>query len=271
MAKLGALGLVAAACLLGGCSLGGYDSQGARVEHFQINSRDAGRNLRQTAVLPPGSKGQGRPLLVFLHGRGNDEDTNLTDRMFAGLHALGDRAPVVVFPNGGGGSYWHDRGSGDWGSYVLGEVIPEAHRRFGTDPRRVAIGGISMGGFGALNLARRHPGRFCAVGAHSPALWRTGGETAPGAFDDAQDFARNDVVGAARSDPGAFGRQPLWLDAGTEDPFDAGDRAFVAAIRASGGRIEVHRSPGSHEGSYWSRNFPRYLRFYGRALANCRR
>jgi S-formylglutathione hydrolase FrmB len=49
-------------------------------------------------------------------------------------------------------------------------VIPQVTRRFGTDRRRVAIGGISMGGFGAYDLARLNPGRFCAVGGHSPAL-----------------------------------------------------------------------------------------------------
>jgi S-formylglutathione hydrolase FrmB len=49
-----------------------------------------------------------------------------------------------------------------------------------------------VGGFGAYDLARLNPGRFCAVGGHSPALWRSGGETAPGAVDDAEDFARHD-------------------------------------------------------------------------------
>jgi S-formylglutathione hydrolase FrmB len=54
-------------------------------------------------------------------------------------------------------------------------VIPEVVKRFGADGRRVAIGGISMGGFGAYDIARLNPGRFCAVAGHSPALWRTGG------------------------------------------------------------------------------------------------
>jgi S-formylglutathione hydrolase FrmB len=61
----------------------------------------------------------------------------------------------------------------------------------------VAIGGISMGGFGALNLARLDPRRFCAVGGHSAALWASGADSAAGAFDDAADFSRNDVIGTA--------------------------------------------------------------------------
>ncbi len=76
-----------------------------------------------------------------------------------------------------------------------------------------------MGGFGAYNIALRNPGRFCAVGGHSPALWFDGGETAPGAFDDAADFERNDVVGAVQSNPNAFGDARVWIDYGDEDPF----------------------------------------------------
>jgi S-formylglutathione hydrolase FrmB len=54
---------------------------------------------------------------------------------------------------------------------VLDEVIPKALTVLHADPRRVAIGGISMGGFGAYDLARLDPGRFCAVGGHSAAIW----------------------------------------------------------------------------------------------------
>jgi len=112
--------------------------------------------------------------------------------------------------------------------------------------------------------------RFCAVGGHSPALWQTGGETAQGAFDDAADFSRHDVIGTARENPSAFARQPLWLDAGTSDPFDPGDRAFVAALRAAGVRIRVTRSAGGHERGYWDRHWRDYLGWYAARLERCR-
>lgn len=67
-----------------------------------------------------------------------------------------------------------------------------------------------MGGFGALNLARLEPGRFCAVGADSPALWTAAEETAAGAFDDAEDFAANDVLEAAETDPAETRLQFPW-------------------------------------------------------------
>jgi S-formylglutathione hydrolase FrmB len=243
------------------------DRHGASEETVTIDSRAVGQPLNTTVVVPADAPAEGRrSLLVFLHGRGGDEGSELDDAFFGALAGLGARAPIVALPAGGDHSYWHDRADGDWGRYVVREVIPEVVRRYGIDRRRVAIGGISMGGFGAYDIARLNPGRFCAVAGHSPALWRTGGETAPGAFDDAEDFARHDVIGAARSNPDAFGDGRLWLDAGDEDPFRPGDDAMAAAL---GDRVTAKTWPGGHDGDYWNEHWPDYARFYARALARC--
>jgi len=251
--------LVAAAALVSVVrALTTTDRHGARVER-----------LGRSYVVVPQGGARGRPMLVFLHGRGGGPRSNLVEEMFAALAREGKRAPLVVLPDGGDHGYWHDRAGRAWGRYVVDTVVPRALRRWHADARRVAIGGISMGGFGALDIARLHPGRFCAAGAHSPALWRTGGETAPGAFDDADDFARHDVIGAMERTPRAFGGTRLWLDAGTSDPFDPGDRAFAAAARRSGVPLRVHRWPGGHEGAYWRAHWGAYVRFYAAALAAC--
>ncbi len=245
-----------------GC--GGDDAPaGMRVRDFTVHSKAVDRDMAVKVVVPDG-EGK-RPLLVFLHGRGGDEGSYAHAPFFKALKALGSRAPIVAFPDGDEDQYWHNRDSGDWGRYVMREVLPQVARTYGADRRRVAIGGISMGGFGALDLARLHPRRFCAVGGHSPALWRTGGETAPGAFDDAEDFARHDVVASARR----LTRRPVWLDAGTSDPFLPGDDAFAASLRAAGAHASVHRWPGGHNGDYWNAHWGDYLRFYARALRRC--
>lgn len=250
----------------------GYDPRGAKVEHVDVRSRAlGGRTLPQTLVAPAGGA-RGRPLLVFLHGRGmGGGDSNLSHELFAALQRLGDRAPAIAFPDGGGSSYWHDRADGAWGRYVLREAIPTAVRELDADPRRIAIGGISMGGFGAYDLARLAPGRFCAVGGHSAAIWEHGGETAAGAFDDAEDFAAHDVLGAARADAGPWRGIPLWLDAGARDPFRAADEALAGALREGGADVTLRIWPGGHHGEYWRAHMARYLRFYADALARCRR
>jgi S-formylglutathione hydrolase FrmB len=245
----------------------GVDRHGAQVATLEIDSKAVGKRLPTTVVIPADRSAEPRPLLVFLHGRSGDNKSELDDAFFSALAGLGSRAPLVAFPYGGLDSYWHDRADGDWGRYVTREVIPEVVRRFGADPHRVAIGGISMGGFGAYDIARLNPGRFCAVGGHSPALWRTGGETAPGAFDDAEDFARHDVIGAARGNPAEYGKARLWVDAGASDPFQPGVQALDDAL---GSRVSVHTTwPGGHEGDYWNAHWPSYARFYARALASC--
>ena len=241
------------------------DRAAQTVERYEVQSRFVHRRLAQTAVVPAGG-GAGRPLLVFLHGRGpagNEANTN--GAFFAALRALGTRAPVVVFPNGGEHSYFHARRSGDWAGYVLDEVIPQAVQRLEADPRRVAIGGISMGGFGAFDIARRRPSRFCAVGGHSAALWLRSGDTAPGAFDNAADFGRHDLIRVARARGRApWGSARLWLDGGRADPFRVADERFASALS-----IPMHHWAGGHDGAYWQRHYKRYLRFYAAALAAC--
>lgn len=144
------------------------------------------------------------------------------------------RGPVTAFPADGDHGYWHNRAGGDWATYVVDEVIPRVVRRFGANSRRLAIGGISMDGFGAFgDIALHHPGRFCAVGGHSPALWFEGGETAPGAFDDAADFETNDVVDAVQSDPEAFGEARAGSTMARKIP-SASNEGFVATGMSTG-------------------------------------
>lgn len=267
-AAIGAFAVVVFAVLIGADALG-TDTRGARVVRFTIDGPFVHQALPVAAVIPAGASGVQRPLLVFLHGKGGNQDSSLNNAMFAALARLGSRAPDIVFPDGGSDSYWHNRADGAWGSYVMREVIPQAISRLNADPDRVAIGGISMGGFGALDLARLHPARFCAVGGHSAALWVSGGESAAGAFDDAEDFARHDVIAAARArDP--YPGMAVWIDVGNEDPFRAADTALAQLLRADGSPVQFHVWSGSHDLGYWNSHWGSYLRFYATALAGCR-
>jgi S-formylglutathione hydrolase FrmB len=270
---LGLLGVVVAAvAYLALLAPGGEDSHEAphtHLVHLEIQSKAVGRRLGVNVIVPrlPGPPGK-RPLLVYLHGRGGYEGT-FNDAVLRGLPLLHGHGPIVAFPAGGVHGYWHNRAEGDWDTYVVDEVIPLVERRFGIDPKRVAIGGISMGGFGAYDIALHHPGMFCAVGGHSPALWFAAGETAPGAFEDEADFERNDVVARVQEDPDAFGDAQVWNDYGTEDPFRVYDEGFVAAMESGGTDFVTHSWPGAHDGSYWGAHWPDYQRFYVHALSHC--
>jgi S-formylglutathione hydrolase FrmB len=245
------------------------DTFGAKIHKFDIESKVLDRSMPVSVVVPRRTPTENRPLLIFLHGRNDDERSYLVDPMFGALADLRDRAPVVAFPYGGASSYWHNRDSGQWAEYVLSELIPKLIRRFDISPRKIAIGGISMGGYGAYDIARQAPGRFCAIGGHSPAIWESSGETADGAFDDAADFERNDIIAAAKLKPSPYRGTRLWIDAGDEDPFLPGDQAFEDALESSGLDPIVRSGSGGHDSDYWNSNWREYLGFYARALNNC--
>jgi S-formylglutathione hydrolase FrmB len=84
---------------------------------------------------------------------------------------------IVVSPNGNSG-YWSDWYNGGafgppmYETYVIDQLIPLIDARFRTiaDRSRRAVLGESMGGFGAMMFAARHPDRFVAAASLSGAV-----------------------------------------------------------------------------------------------------
>ena len=196
---------------------------------------------------------------MLLHGRGSGPSQFLSDQLFAALDR--PNAPIVVLPNGGDHSYWHDRRDGQWGSLVLDHVIPDAQHLFHTKGK-VAIGGISMGGYGALLAAETEPKHFAAVVAVSLAVWTSYEAMMLGprdAFDSASDFAKYDVIGHADRLAGVN----LRIDCGLSDPFYGYVTHLEAALpEPPGGGY----SEGGHDNDYWQRVAPAEAEFIGRAF-----
>lgn len=153
--------------------------------------------------------------------------------------------------------------------YEIEEAIPAAVRRLDVDTSRRAIGGHSMGGFGAFDIARLHPHTFCAVGGHSAAMCASAGETPAGAFDDAVDFTAHDIVGEAMDHPAVCEGSRLWLDGGDDDPFRSANKRFADALRAGGPSLASHRWSGGHTRRYWNAHVDGQVRFCADALAAC--
>lgn len=262
---------------VGAASTSDPSAHGPKVVGYALPSKLFGRRVDQVGIVPPGD--ERHALLVLLHGRHDlprraslirstsGPESMLSNALLAGLAQLGERAPIVVLVNGGRHSWYHDRRDGHWASMILDEAIPDAVRRFHARADRIAIGGISMGGYGALHLAALRPREFCAVGGHSAALYQSFGASPPVAFDNAADFARNNIFRAARQ--GRFDRLPVWIDVGLNDPFFDADAAFVSLLQARGVDVSYHAWAGRHTASYWDAHMAEYLRFYVSALSQC--
>jgi enterochelin esterase-like enzyme len=226
--------------------------------------------LRQTmtnAVIayPPGSTpGAQLPVLVSLHGRGGDAEASFAEhqlqRYLAQVVEDGTPPFAIASVDGGTSSYWHKRGDGsDAARMVVKELLPRLTAR-GLDTSRFAIGGWSMGGYGALLIAENlGPTRIAAVVVDSPAVWTRFSDTPDGAFDSEEDFRSHDVLAGAAQLSGV----PVRVTCGLSDPLLPGARALLARLP----KAERQLDRGGHDVEFWQHVASEQLAFAGRHLA----
>lgn len=239
----------------------------ASLTRGELRSEHSQTPIGWVIAIPPGADAASLPICYCLPGRGSNasaiEHIRIPD-FVAEASAERDVPPFIVASVDSGESYWHRRETGeDRLAMLLEEFIPFCEERLGlSDPARGLLG-WSMGGYGALLAAERRPELFRAVVAVSPALWRTQADQAsavPDAFDDAADYARNDVYAGADKLAGLA----LRIDCGADDPFREATEAFRARLDPppSGGI-----KPGVHNLNTWQRFAPAQVDFLGNALA----
>lgn len=150
----------------------------SRLVEYDIASRVLGRVTRVRVLFPADYTDTDArfPVLYLLHG-GGDDYRSWTDKGEA-TEATEDAALIVVMPDGGRGGFYSDWygpsrwGRTDWETFHLTELLPWVDRTFRTEARREgrALAGLSMGGFGAMSYAARHPDMFVAAASFSGAL-----------------------------------------------------------------------------------------------------
>jgi pimeloyl-ACP methyl ester carboxylesterase len=245
-----------------------FSSPGPAVSgRFYSHARQ--RTVGYTIAYPPGHRGGGDlPLVVVLHGYGANHTNALAGLSLSQALALhvdgGPLLPMAMVAADGGGGYWHAHRGDDPMAMVIDELIPMCQAGgLGRSPQPVGIMGISMGGYGALLLAEKHPLLFTAVAAISPAVWTTYAEAQganPGAYASPSDFAANDAVTHAS----ALARIPVRVASGLSDPFHPG---VVALTRRLPPDAVVDISPGCHTGPFFRAQEPPSLAFLSRHLA----
>jgi S-formylglutathione hydrolase FrmB len=265
------------------------------------------------------------PVVYMLHGLGGDE-TNWTEhgKLAEAADALHLQA-IVVMPDGDAGFYV------DWATPVDRAACLERRPTFSDEPRDQycvetaayetylardlvghvdatyrtiadrgarGIGGLSMGGFGALAVGLRNPDVFASIASHSgidallyagphpyekgkvvlaedASAW--GREVEPiGAHvravfgpDLANWKAHDPATLAARLEDGAVA---LYLDCGTEDVFQLhnGMQYLHDLLVERGVEHEYYLGPGRHDFTFWSERIDDSLRFHAAHLTPAR-
>ena len=146
----------------------------------KYNSAALGREISFTVYLPDGYKDAttSYPATYLLHGAGGNEyewaRKGSAVETLDGLIKRGQMRPTVaIMPTFGPASWWTDGASEKAETAMMKELIPYVESRYkvGTERSSRSIGGLSMGGYGSLNLALKYPDRFCAAAVISPAIY----------------------------------------------------------------------------------------------------
>jgi enterochelin esterase-like enzyme len=230
------------------------------------------RELPYLVYRPVGAdRGDQRyPVLYLLHGLGADCSQWPAIGVVREADRLIERGAippmVIVMPSGEDGYWMNHRPDGPrWRDYLIAEFLPtvEASEPVAGTRELRAIGGISAGGHGALQLAWNNPHLFAAVGAHSPGL-RTERE-AFAFFGRGADFERRDPMTLAKQV--ARLDLDLWIDTGESDPWRARAEQLHQTLLERGIAHHWTPQPGGHDIAYWSSRVGEYLQFYGGAFA----
>lgn len=261
---------------------------------LELESRLMGRKMPYVVIVPPEYKlnrDTRYPVVYLLHGLGGNyknwtERTKLSE--YAAKHKI-----IIVTPEGGNGWYTDSatKPNDKYESYIIQELIPEVDKTYRTiaEKRGRAIGGLSMGGYGALKFGVKYPEKFALAaslsGAVSVASWQTT-EQIPErlktfimpTFGDEKNPVKinNDLFKIFTEMPqDKLASLPFfYLDCGTEDelqllPFNQQLAAIMLQRKIP---HEFRQLPGRHNWVYWNQQVEDILRlseriFYPQAAA----
>jgi enterochelin esterase-like enzyme len=144
----------------------------ARVTHHTYRSVAMKRDVGYCLYLPPGyeaNPARRYPVIYNLHGAGGNETKTVYSAQVLHEGVVAKRWPemIMVFPNGGRSTMYHDSADGRFmaESTVMKELIPHIDATYRTIAARHGrcIEGFSMGGRGSTHLAMKYPEMFCSL------------------------------------------------------------------------------------------------------------
>ena len=212
--------------------------------------------------------------LYLLHGiGGNDSDWLMGSRVahYAEAHRL-----AVIMPAGENGFYTDTSSAHQYGEYVGRELVAATRSMFNLSHERddTYIGGLSMGGYGALRNGLKYSDTFSKIVALSSALvmedapkstsesfWPFGKrdyfERVFGDLDqlDGSDF---DVYALATK---CAANVHIYSACGTEDTLLDKNRRFAEHLRSLGANCTYEEGPGGHDWPFWDQYIHKAIRW----------
>jgi pimeloyl-ACP methyl ester carboxylesterase len=101
------------------------------------------------------------PVVYLLHGMPGSPQGFVGALRLAEVADRIGRPFVAVAPVAGPDPDYRGEWAGPWEDYLVDDVVPWVDANFSTGPRTIA--GLSAGGYGAVDIALRHPGLFETV------------------------------------------------------------------------------------------------------------
>jgi len=216
------------------------------------------------------------PLVILLHGvYGSHWAWALkggAHRTAQGLIDAREIPPMALaMPSDGlwgdGSGYLRHR-EADFERWIVEEVPAAAREAMPgqSEQSPLFINGLSMGGFGALRLAGKFPGKFRGAGGHSSITQ----------FDQFRLFVEEPLeqYGCAADDRSVLETlmrnrdrlPPLRFDCGREDPLIEYNRELNRELKKTGIPHVYEEFPGGHSWPYWETHLADMLRFFAKQL-----
>jgi S-formylglutathione hydrolase FrmB len=220
--------------------------------------------------------------MVFLHdGWGSQRSLRRKGlaEVAAGMMERGELPATVIASPRIRGTFASDSPRGAMETFLAEHLVPALERRFpgaGGARERRCVWGISLGGYGALKLALRHPGAYGRAAALAPwvqplswesyeaergLLGRWLLEPVFGSSREESRFEVNDLyrIGAA-AEPKLV--PPLYVRTGSEDRWERVALELVRQLLERGIAVDAASIPGArHDWSDWREAAPGVLRF----------
>lgn len=266
-----------------------------RIDCGAINSHTLGQPVHYCVLLPSGYDASAKryPVLYFLHGLGENEQALFKSGGWNVVEDLRQKSEIddflIVTPEAKGTFYINSAdGKVRYADFFLHEFIPniESKYRIRRERSARAIGGISMGGYGAFHFAFAHPELFSAMSAQSAALMTQSpqeinsamqsgtplGRLLGGPFGrpiNAEHWQDNNPLVLAQKNKIALGRLAIYFNCGSEDEFgfEDGAQAMDRLLQKEGIKHEFHLYPGNHSAEYFLSHLGEVMKFHSREFA----